>query len=318
MNRLDRLVAILLLLQSQRVLRAREIADHFSICVRTVYRDLKALEEAGVPLSAEAGIGYSLVKGYHLPPVMFTHEEASALTIGGKFVEKLTDSSLQKNMHSALLKIYSVLPRDKQIYLNRLQETTSIIPRTPPDTDTRSNIIIQAQEAIARQKILEIDYFANYNKEKTTRKIEPVGLLYYADNWHLIAWCRLRKDYRDFRLSRIRKLNILDADFLARPGFSLAEYARSLSDVKNAVEVKVKFLMHIKNFIRNREFFGFVEEKIEGDVSTMTFLVDSLRWMAHWLLSYGGDAEVISPDSLKEMMIEEAQKILELYTPNTQ
>ncbi|MCB9504380.1 MAG: WYL domain-containing protein, partial [Deferribacteres bacterium] len=100
--------------------------------------------------------------------------------------------------------------------------------------------------------------------------------------------------------------------------FSLAEYARSLSDVKNAVEVKVKFLMHIKNFIRNREFFGFVEEKIEGDVSTMTFLVDSLRWMAHWLLSYGGDAEVISPDSLKEMMIEEAQKILELYTPNTQ
>ncbi|KAA3656257.1 MAG: YafY family transcriptional regulator [Calditrichaeota bacterium] len=313
MNRVDRLVAIILLLQSRRVLRAREIAEHFSICLRTVYRDLRALEEAGVPLAAEAGVGYSLVQGYHLPPVMFTHGEASALAIGGKFVEKLTDISLQKNMRSALLKIYSVLPHDKQIYLTTLQETTSIIPRTLSATETNNNMIAQVQDAIARQKVVRIAYFANYSQKQTERSIEPVGLLYYADNWHLIAWCRLRKAYRDFRLSRIRELKVTEADFLARDDFKLAEYARSLNDVSNAVEVKVRFPTSIRRFVRNREFYGFIEEKIEDDFSTMTFLVDSLPWMAHWLLSYGAEVEVLSPAALQHILMEEAKKIQKLY-----
>ncbi|KAA3613724.1 MAG: YafY family transcriptional regulator [Calditrichaeota bacterium] len=313
MNRTDRLLAIVLLLQSHRVLRAQEIADHFEICVRTAYRDLRALEEAGVPLCAEPGIGYSLVKEYHLPPVMFTHEEASALTIGGKFVEQLTDEALKKNMQTALLKIYSVLPRDKQIYLSTLQATTQIIPRSMTTLGENSNKITQLQEAIARQKVVKISYFAYYNQKETQRNIEPAGLLYYGDNWHLIAWCRLRNDYRDFRLNRIRELKTLESDFLARPNFNLADYVRTLNDVKNAIEVKVKFPIAMTHFIRNREFFGFVEEKTGAKFTTMTFLIESLPWMAHWLLSYGAAAEVISPESLKSMIKKEAQNVLDNY-----
>src|SRR6266446_6599977 len=93
MNRVDRLMAMVVQLQSRRVVRAEDIAAHFEISVRTVYRDLAALGEAGIPIVAEAGVGYSLVKGYHLPPVMFTAEEASALFLGGKLVEYLTDAS---------------------------------------------------------------------------------------------------------------------------------------------------------------------------------------------------------------------------------
>src|SRR6266478_4772633 len=103
MNRVDRLMAIVVRLQSRRVVRAEDIAAHFEISVRTVYRDLAALGEAGIPIIAEAGVGYSLVKGYHLPPVMFTSEEASALFLGGKLVDHLTDASLRKQMESALL-----------------------------------------------------------------------------------------------------------------------------------------------------------------------------------------------------------------------
>ncbi len=313
MNRTDRLVAIVLLLQSRRLLRAQEIAEHFEICVRTVYRDLRALEEAGVPIAAEAGVGYSLVQGYHLPPVMFTHEEAGALSIGGKFVEQLTDATVKKNMQSALLKIYSVLPRDKQHYLSTLQETTRIFPRSTPVFAERDNTIIQLQEAVARQKVVKISYFAQYNQQETERNIEPVGLLYYADNWHLIAWCRLRQNFRDFRLSRIRKLEILDIDFLARPDFNLADYIRSLYEIKNAVEVKIKFPIEATPYMRNREFFGFVEEEIDGDFTTMTFLVDSLQWMMHWLLSYGAAAEILSPEKLKMMLLDEAEKIVMQY-----
>lgn len=314
MNRTDRLVAIVLLLQSRRLLRAHGIAEHFQICVRTVYRDLRALEEAGVPIAAEAGVGYSLVQGYHLPPVMFTHEEASALSIGGKFVEQLTDATLRKNMQSALLKIYSVLPRDKQHYLSTLQKTTRIMPRTPAITTDNDDKIVKLQEAIARQKVVKITYFAFYKQQETERQIEPAGLLFYADNWHLIAWCRLRNAFRDFRLSRIRKLELLELDFLTHPDFNLADYMRSSNEIKNAIEVKVKFPLEIVPFIRNREFFGFVEEKIDGRFTTMTFLVDSLQWMMHWLLSYGAAIEIISPTELKNMLVQEAEKIQSRYS----
>src|SRR6266513_507356 len=130
MNRVDRLMAMVVRLQSRRVVRAEDIAAHFEISVRTVYRDIAALGEAGIPIMAEAGVGYSLVKGYLLPPVMFTAEEASALSIGGKLVEHLTDASLRKQMDSALLKIRSVLPRDRQDYLDRLERSTAVISRS--------------------------------------------------------------------------------------------------------------------------------------------------------------------------------------------
>src|SRR3974390_3241091 len=127
MNRVDRLMAIVVRLQSRRVVRAEDIAGQFEISLRTVYRDLAALGEAGIPIVAEAGVGYSLVKGYHLPPVMLTAEEASALSLSGKLVEHLTDASLRKQMQSALLKIRSVLPRDRQDYLDRLERYTTVV-----------------------------------------------------------------------------------------------------------------------------------------------------------------------------------------------
>src|SRR5437870_10711526 len=148
MNRVDRLMAMVLRLQSRRVVRAEDIAAHFEISVRTVYRDIAALGEAGVPIMAEAGIGYSLVKGYHLPPVMFTTEEASALSTGGQLVEHLTDASLRRQMESALLKIRSVLPRDRQDYLDRLRRSTAVTVR-PADANSRlsSEALIPIQRA---------------------------------------------------------------------------------------------------------------------------------------------------------------------------
>src|SRR5262245_4868199 len=142
MNRVDRLIAMALRLQGRRVVRAEDLATHFEISVRTVYRDLAALGEAGIPILGEAGVGYSLMKGYHLPPVMFTSEEASALSIGGKLVEHLTDASLRKQMESALLKIRSVLPRDRQDYLDRLERSTAIVSRTSTASQRLSSEVL--------------------------------------------------------------------------------------------------------------------------------------------------------------------------------
>src|SRR5262245_48433970 len=187
MNRLDRLMAMVLRLQSRRVLRAEDLAAHFEISLRTVYRDIAALGEAGVPIMAEAGVGYSLVKGYHLPPVMFTAEEASALSVAGKLVEHLTDASLRKQMESALLKIRSVLPRDRQDYLDRLERAMTVIPhRTRATARSMSEALIPVQRALAERRVLLLDYKGGSPaRDVTKRKVEPLGLVYYAANWHL-------------------------------------------------------------------------------------------------------------------------------------
>ena len=110
MNRIDRLTAILIQLQTKKVVKAQEIADRFSITLRTVYRDVKALMEAGVPIGSEAGTGYFIVDGFHLPPVMFSRDEASALIMAGKLIERMTDASVKKAFESALMKIKSAGP----------------------------------------------------------------------------------------------------------------------------------------------------------------------------------------------------------------
>src|SRR5262245_10185759 len=187
MNRLDRLMAMVLRLQGRRVVRAEDLAAHFEISVRTVYRDVAALGEAGVPIMAEAGVGYSLVKSYHLPPVMFTSEEASALSVGGKLVERLTDASLRKQMESALLKIRSVLPRDRQDYLDLVDRSTAVLPRTS-NTAPRlsSEALTPLQRALAERRVLALDYQGGQRRDITHRQVEPLGLVYYSDNWHLI------------------------------------------------------------------------------------------------------------------------------------
>ncbi len=314
MNRIDRLVATVLLLQSRRLIRALDIAEHFEISIRTVYRDLRALEEAGVPLSAEAGEGYSLVPGYHLPPVMFTQEEASALFIGGEFVARLTDASLQKHVQSALLKIRAVLPVDKQDYLERLQEATAIRTRVfPLQEGFRDDALATIQNALVQRRVLAMEYFSNHRDSLTQRRVEPLGLLYYSEHWHLIAYCRLRKDYRDFRTDRIKTLRPCDEVFSEHEKFSLKQYLQALEHFDNPHEIQVKFKPCVARWVRERHRFGLVEEKVCADGVLMTFLAPALEAMGDWLLSFGAEVEIISPPALKLLLWEKSQTLAKHY-----
>ncbi len=208
MNRLNRLTAILTHLQSKRVITAQEIADRFEISLRTVYRDIRALEEAGVPIGAEVGKGYSIVKGYHLPPVMFSKEEASALLLGGKLIQKQFDDSIRKHYGEAMLKIKAVLRYREKDSIETLEGKIEVLhinnalksPKFP------NHFLSDIQNALANKQVLKFDYYSSYNDQFTSREVEPSGLCYYSGHWHLIAYCRLRKDFRDFRADRIMKL----------------------------------------------------------------------------------------------------------------
>ena len=313
MNRVDRLMAIVVRLQSRRVVRAEDIAADFEISVRTVYRDLVALSEAGIPIVAEPGIGYSLVKGYHLPPVMFTTEEASALFIGGKLVEQLTDASLQKQMESALIKIRSVLPRDRQDYLDRLERSTAVVSRgSTPIPKLSGEALIPIQRALAQRRVLTLDYQAQ-RRDLTRRQVEPLGLVYYSDNWHLIAFCRLRQDVRDFRTDRIQKLQLLTETFSGHADFSLRRYLEASAQEGKFEAAKVRFKPEVIERVRQEWHCRLVEERTDGQGIVVTLLAYSLEWLANWIFSFGATAEVVSPERLKQLVGAEAERVAAKY-----
>jgi predicted DNA-binding transcriptional regulator YafY len=314
MNRIDRMFATILLLQSRRVIKAEDIAAHFEISLRTVYRDVAALSEAGVPVVAEAGVGYSLLKSYSMPPVMFTPEEASALFLGGELVEQLTDPSLQTQMRSALLKIRSVLPPAQQDHLDRLKQSTALFIGPPQAKGASQAVLTQIQSALAQRRVLALDYRASGRDEPTRREVEPLGLIYYGDHWHLIAYCRLRRDYRDFRTDRMVKLSANGATFQPHAGFSVREYIDSQHDEKPGIEVKLKFTARAAERARRSWFAGTLEEARVKDGIIMTFPVCGLEWFAGWLVSFGTEVQVLAPPELRPLVAEYASKLAEHHS----
>lgn len=313
MNRIDRLTAILIHLQTKRVVKAEEISDRFEISLRTVYRDVKALMEAGVPIGSEAGKGYFIVDGYHLPPVMFNQEEAGALMLAWKLVEKMTDDSIRHAFESALMKIKSVLNDTEKDHLENLQGHIVVSNRTRnPLADEPSGFLTDLQRAIALKQVIELDYHAGYTDEQTKRLVEPIGLFYYGNGWHLIAWCELRTDYRDFRADRIKALKNTGRAFAKRDLLSLQEYLKTM--MKQHREMEKVTVLFDKGAVRylgeQRYAYGYAGEEECGDKVRMTFLTGYVRPFARWILSYGTMVEVESPDKLKDMVHECVEELV--------
>lgn len=222
MNRLTRVTAILIQLQSKKVVTAKEIAARFEISLRTVYRDIKTLQDAGVPIGSENGVGYFIVDGYSLPPIMITEEEANALLIAEKFISNQSDSSLIKDFTSLLIKIKSVLRDTEKENLSKLEHriTPSYLKKS-----IESEWLSMIQKAISNVIVLEINYHSIYKDEKTTRKIEPLGI-HFTENhaWVVIAYCKLRKELREFRLDRIIEAKTTAEPFDYQENFTLKGY----------------------------------------------------------------------------------------------
>ena len=303
MNRIDRVTAILIQLQSKRVVKAQEIADRFHISLRTVYRDIKTLDDAGIPLTGEAGVGYSIMEGYRLPPVMFTKEEATAFLTAEKLVEKLTDASTQRDYSTAMFKIKAVLRLSERDYLQDMEQHIAVVenqyvPRRTKDTSYLQKVL----QSIPEKMVLNIDYFANSDQQKTNRDVEPVGIYYLGEHWYLVGYCRLRKDYRTFKFGNINNLTITDRYFDQQHP-SLNSF---LSKVSNQKELHKVILLVEKNIIQyfgDQKFYnGFISQRDVGDKVEMTFLSASLNGFARWYMLFGDNADIISPQELKAIV----------------
>ena len=312
MNRLDRLTAILIHLQTKRVVRAQELANRFGISLRTVYRDIRSLEEAGVPIGAEAGVGYFLTD-YHLPPVMLTNAEASALLLGAKFIEKWTDDSVRTGFESALFKIKSVLKRPDQEHLDDLAPHVGVSEplNRPSYADGMLNTI---QQTIARHHVLSVQYHSVYNDAQTQRDVEPVGLYHYGMAWHLIGFCRSRQDYRDFRVDRIGELSDTGQRFARHDRLTLQEYLDRMHTDMPSVAVTIVIQKKAFRFMGEQKYtYGFQHEEPMGDLVRMHFLTPYVQGLARWLLMFGNTVTVEQPDLLLTTMQDLTENLRDHY-----
>jgi predicted DNA-binding transcriptional regulator YafY len=225
MNRIDRLFGILIFLQSKKYVTADKIAEKFNISVRTVYRDIKALCGQGIPVSFEPHKGYFIVQGYFLPPVSFSSEEANALLLMERLVAGFADQSIQTHYSSALQKVKAVLRHQQKEKLEQLDNNIRL--QLPACINNNYQYLSLLQNAVCTKQMIQLEY-ENSNKVVSTRTTEPIGLIFYAFSWHVIAWCHLRGDYRDFRLSRIVNMRCLEVPFAKADHISVDEYMQLL------------------------------------------------------------------------------------------
>lgn len=305
MNRIDRLTAILIQLQSKKVVKAAEIAERFGMSLRTVYRDVKALQEAGVPIGAEAGTGYYIVEGYHLPPVMFSQEEAAALLTGEKLMEQFSDRSGQKQFSNAMHKIRAVLRGSEKDFLESLEENIAILkPISPQQEEFPNRFLTEVQQALGGQKVLRLEYFSHHSSETNQREVEPIGVFYSGNRWHLIAYCRLRKAYRDFRIDRIKKLSATSTIFKKLQHPSLQEYLKQQDNNPERPHlIKVRFPHNIARYISEQKYYyGLIAETKEQDYVEMSFLTGHIEYFARWSLMFGNEMQIIESDDLRLQM----------------
>ncbi len=225
MNRIDRLFGLVTLLQARKYASAEQIAEQFETSVRTVYRDIRALGEQGIPVSFEVGRGYFLVQGYFLPPVTFSAAEANALLLLETLGATLADQSIRPHVAAALQKVKAVLRGPVQDQLTQL--ASGIRLHVPEYTEGHMQYLATIQAAIAGRQVLALDY---HDKEgrRTRRHVEPIGLVFYNFTWHLVGWCQLRHAYREFRVSRLHHLAATTLPVTNPALLSLADYLASL------------------------------------------------------------------------------------------
>lgn len=306
MNRIDRLFAILLTLQHKRRVRARDLADQFEVGKRTIYRDMSALNQMGIPIAAMPGEGFELVEGYYLPPLMFTENEAVALLLGSRLLIQQSAGSLTQSADSALAKIKVALPEQMRARSEALTDIIGFItPQSKFNLDDPQLILIQ--RAIQEKQVLHLRYRGYQKEEVSERDVEPHQLFYSDGVWYLEAYCRSRKGLRDFRLSRMETVTPRRETFQkTRTGQTQAQ---------PVIVIRIRFAPAAVRWVRERQHYGYQGEERESPRGiVMSYQVNQESEIVPWILGWGTSAEVLSPKELRNSLRETALELANLLT----
>ena len=306
MNRIDRLFSILLTFQHKRRIRAVDLARQFEVSKRTIYRDMSALNQMGIPIAALPGEGFELVEGYYLPPLMFTENEAIALLLGSRLLAQQAAGSLIQSADSALAKIAVALPEQVRARSEGLANIIGFVtPKAKFDLDDPQLLLVQT--AIQERRVLHLRYRGYQKEDVTERDVEPHHLFYADGLWYLEAYCRMRKGMRDFRFSRMEKVTPLEETFRTK--------RTGKARVQPIIVIRVRFAPNAVRWVREQQHYGYQgDEKESSQGIVMVYHVNQESEIVPWILGWGTSAEVLSPKQLRQSLRETALNLANLLT----
>lgn len=328
MSHTDRLLAIVLELQAHRWRRAEDLARTMETSKRTIYRDLVALGQAGVPIISTPGRGYSLVEGYFLPPVSFSADEATILSLGADVMAQSFDTQYRAAAQSAANKITAALPERLRVDVEALRERIRMRPGATELAPAIAAKLRTLRGAVIACQRIRFRYFTRYPDASTPqddrqsaieegamwREANPYALIHVTSAWYLMAYCHVRKDIRNFRLERIEDLSVLEQTFQRPPTLRLRAY-RPLET--RTVEARILFDAQAARWAREApSFFTTAQEDTPDGGLLVTLRVRQEDEITQWLLSWGSHARILEPASLREMIAEEAAHMLRMYQPD--
>jgi predicted DNA-binding transcriptional regulator YafY len=311
MNRVDRLFSLVVLLQAHRRLRGEDLARELGVSRRTVYRDVAALTEAGIPVVSLPGQGYELMEGFFLPPVRFTVDEASALMLGARLLERQAAGGLATGARSGAAKILTLLGRRTGDQVEAVSRAIDFVPM-PGRFDLNAHMVTALQEAIASRRVVRLRYHSLSRQETSDRDVEPERLTYWDGAWYLTAWCRLRLGTREFRLTRVDDLLVLPGAFERRSPTAYEPAAPSPDDI----EVRVLVRRDAVRWVRERQHYALVDDHPADDHEAgdrvFTYRVSALSEIEHWTRAWGAAVTVLSPAELRRSLRAEATQIAQM------
>jgi predicted DNA-binding transcriptional regulator YafY len=299
-KRFDRIIAILIQLQSRKVVRAQDLAERFDVSLRTIYRDIRSLESAGVPISSEIGVGYSLVDGYRLPPVMFSREEALSFVTAEKLMAHFTDATLRKHFQSALFKIKAVLRDSQRDWMANVESKVTVHPSGELFNKKIPDALEILIDCIAEKRQVHLTYVTPDAEIPSRRNIEPVGVFHEHHFWYVLGYCHLRKDYRQFRTDRMVSIQ-RSSELFTKVHRELAFYRATTESFPKQL-VRITMEKPIAKYLQfNRNYYGFIKEIKHEDQVEMVFECDIVHnGMARWLMMFADCVDVLEPLQLQE------------------
>jgi len=309
--KLDRLVSIIVLLLRKGKVQAKELAQLFEVSVRTIYRDIEAINLAGIPIVTYQGSngGISIAEGYRLDKSVLTEDEMSAVVSALKGIS----ATIPDTRYDIIMeKIRNLIP-EKQLDSIDSKIKQLIIDFFPwGSTKSLRESVSVIKKAIEHHNLIQFNYI-DFNANKTFRIVEPYSLILKGQNWYLHAWCQMRQDFRLFKLSRMRELTVLEQKFEARETKdSLPNFDTDWKQSGRTVSLQLLFEKEVENVAF--ELFGDnLEKQSDGRLLLKTEMPDGY-WLYGFILSFGTGVEVVSPPYLRQVIADLSKMIYKKYS----
>jgi predicted DNA-binding transcriptional regulator YafY len=242
---------------------------------------------------------------------MFNMDEATALLTASKLVQSKTDAGISKHFTAALDKIRAILRHSEKDHIEEIDDHIAVMTHPSIVHQPKAELHLQAiLKAIGSSSVIEINYTSVEKNESTRRKVEPVGIYYLGSHWYLIAFCRMRKDYRNFRTDKITQLSIT-AEVNSKTHPPLQSFISQMSADRQVIKIIIDVEPGIVKYLGEQKYYnGFVKEEKAGDYIRMTFLSGSLMGFSRWFMLYGDHAKIVEPAELNDMVSRIAENIL--------